>query len=216
MDINIRKLEQQFHADGYRLGMQAAEKGLSENELNEGVRVLYALVDQVIEAFTRYAELHQNAPDCKRGCSWCCHQPVFANSYELDALSTYVGRNFSEEAQTTLVEKASNKLTLTKNLAGEKLLNSKHPCPLLIDGACSVYDVRPVACRIYLSSNVNTCRQFYYDPANPDSVPALLDIPMRLGRMINEGFGAALKANGVKVQELRIEEGLANHKNTSP
>jgi hypothetical protein len=33
---------------------------------------------------------------------------------------------------------------------------------------------------------------------------------MRLGRMMNEGFKAALKTSGMKVEEFRIEEKLTN------
>jgi hypothetical protein len=33
---------------------------------------------------------------------------------------------------------------------------------------------------------------------------------MRLGRMLNEGFKAALKANGLKAEEFRIEEKLTD------
>jgi hypothetical protein len=32
---------------------------------------------------------------------------------------------------------------------------------------------------------------------------------MRAGRMMNEGFKSALKTNGIKIQEFRIEEKLA-------
>ena len=216
MNVNIKELEQQFHADGYRMGMYATEGGLLNEGLYDGVRAMYALVDEVIDAFTKYAEQHQKAPDCKKGCSWCCFQPVFVNSYELDTLNKYIGGKFPEEEQTAIYGKAIGKYSKTKALKGEQLLHSKHACPLLQNGMCSVYEMRPVACRIYLSTNVHTCKQFYSNPSGAESIPELLDLPMRLGRMINEGFGAALKANGVNVKELRIEEGLVNYKSTSP
>ncbi|HDR51600.1 MAG TPA: hypothetical protein ENN90_08265 [Mariniphaga anaerophila] len=62
---------------------------------------------------------------------------------------------------------------------------------------------------IYLSANLESCLYFYEEPENEKSFPALLQFPMRMGRMLNEGFKAALKANGIKVEEFRIEEKLS-------
>jgi hypothetical protein len=91
-------------------------------------------------------------------------------------------------------------------LSEKEILNSKFPCPLLENGACSAYPARPMACRIYLSSDVNTCLKFYREPEDETTYPALLDFPMRAGRMMNEGFKAALKAHGINIQEFRIDQ----------
>ena len=50
-----------------------------------------------------------------------------------------------------------------------------------------------MACRIYLSTDVKTCHEFYKNPDNIENYPALLDFPMKAGKMMNEGFKAALK-----------------------
>jgi hypothetical protein len=63
-----------------------------------------------------------------------------------------------------------------------------------------------MACRIYLSSNLETCLKFFNTPEDKSNYPALLEFPMRVGRMTNEGFKAALKTNGVIAKEFRIEE----------
>ena len=70
------------------------------------------------------------------------------------------------------------------------------------------YKARPVACRIYLSSNLNSCLKFYNEPEDKNNYPALLNFPMRAGRLMNEGFKAALKAGGIVAKEFRIEEKL--------
>jgi len=71
---------------------------------------------------------------------------------------------------------------------------------------CSIYDVRPMACRIYLSTNLDSCRRFYQQPEDESNYPALLDFPMRAGRMMNEGFKSALKTKGITARELRIDQ----------
>jgi Fe-S-cluster containining protein len=91
----------------------------------------------------------------------------------------------------------------------QELANYKSPCALLENGACSVYDARPMACRIYLSTKLETCLEFYNHPDNEHNYPALIELPLRAGRMMNEGFMAALKEHGIETAEFRLEQGLS-------
>lgn len=206
MSDTYKALEKQFYSDGYRLGMSAVQEGNSDEALNRVVQEMHRMVDEVIAHFSAFAESRNQAPDCRKGCSWCCYQPVFALSYELDNLFEHVKKNFKEEEQERIYAQAAAKRRKLRGLKGEALLNSKAACPLLENGACIAYAARPVACRIYLSSDVKTCMKFYSEPEKKDSVPALPEFPLRMGRMINEGFRAALKAGGVPVEEYRLEE----------
>ena len=206
MSFNMKELEKQFYSDGYRLAMEAVREGFSNESLAAAVSEMHQIVDDVISHFSAYAESLNKAPDCKKGCSWCCFQPVFALSYELENLHQYLKKNFPEPVVEQIYLRAAAKREKLNGLNGEELLNSKYACPLLENDACMAYAARPVACRIYLSSDVDTCKRFYSEPADKNSVPALMEFPMRMGRMVNEGFRAALKASGVKVQEFRIDE----------
>ncbi|MBW6534593.1 MAG: YkgJ family cysteine cluster protein [Mariniphaga sp.] len=210
MNINLKELEKQFHADGYRLGMKAVGNGFSKDALFDAVKNLHQMVDELVNSFSEFAERQNLKPACKKGCHWCCHQPVFALDYELDYLRDFISENFDSSTQKQMSARVAEKRKKLENLIGESLLNSKFPCPLLDKGTCLAYSARPVACRIYLSSNLESCLKFYHEPENENSVPALLQLPMRLGRMLNEGFKAALKTSGVKVEEFRIEEKISN------
>lgn len=209
MNFNLKELEKQFHADGYRMGMTAAEGGFSNEALFAAVENLHLMVDELVESFSEFAGKNNQSPACKKGCHWCCHQPVFALSYELDYLRDFLNKNFSAPQKREISIRAANKRKKMENLSGDLLLNSKFPCPLLENGSCIAYAARPVACRIYLSSNLESCLKFYNEPENEKSFPALLSFPMRMGRMLNEGFKSALKTNGIKVEEFRIEEKLS-------
>ena len=165
-------------------------------------------VDSFIQSFDEFVTKNGKKIHCKKGCSWCCHQPVFALSYELDYLNNYISKHFNKQKQEEIRKRAKEKKTKLQPLDEKKLLTSKFPCPLLENGACIAYKARPMACRIYLSTNVQTCLDFFHKPEDKKSIPALLDFPMRAGRMMNEGFKAALKTNGFKIEEFRIEEKL--------
>ncbi len=117
-------------------------------------------------------------------------------------------KDFSPEELADVSTKSDAKYLITSELSDEEILKYKAPCPLLKDGACSAYAARPMACRIYLSTKLETCLEFYSHPENETNYPALIDFPLRAGRMLNEGFRAALKEYGVETAEFRIEEGL--------
>ncbi|WP_340114334.1 YkgJ family cysteine cluster protein [Maribellus mangrovi] len=197
-----------FYHDGYQLGMKATKSGITAEGTFDALQEMYAAIDNLNDSLLDLARQQGQPIHCKKGCSWCCHQPIFALEYELDYLKAYILNNFSGQEQDAISKRAAAKNDKLKNLKDDALLNSKSPCPLLKDGTCTTYTVRPMACRIYLSTNVDSCLRFYNHPEDKSSYPALLDFPMRAGRMMNEGFKAALKSAGAKVEEFRIEEKL--------
>jgi Fe-S-cluster containining protein len=207
-DSRFEQIEKAFFADGFRLAMQAVESGLSKEALFLSLEKMYAAIDEFIDSVSQLAVQNSNPVQCKKGCAYCCHQPVFALDYEMQFLSSFIKENFSEQKQKEIKKRVDTNRLKLAGLPRKEILNSKQPCPLLENDACSVYSARPMACRIYLSTDLNSCRIFYTNPESETSFPALLDLPMRVGRMMNEGFKAALKTNGVVAKEFRIDEGL--------
>lgn len=71
---------------------------------------------------------------CKTGCSFCCHISVGICESEARAISKATGRSFSlpvDEPSVIMREKWH-----------------KTPCPFLSKGKCSIYENRPIACRL--------------------------------------------------------------------
>lgn len=203
----MENIEKAFYHDGYKLGMRAISED-NQDELFQAIAVMYVAIDKLTESLFDFAHQQGQTIDCKKGCEWCCHQPIFALDYELDYLNYYIQKSFSVKEKEAISQRAHIKNDKLKQLKNDALLNSKHACPLLKKGACLAYEYRPMACRIYLSTNVNTCLKFFEQPDDKTNFPALLDFPMRAGRMMNEGFRAALKTKGRSVEEFRIEEKL--------
>ncbi|MGQ8338042.1 YkgJ family cysteine cluster protein [Sunxiuqinia sp. A32] len=195
-----------FYSDGYKLGNQQSQ--WKEDTLFSSIKTMYQAIDQLIDSLLAMAQREGISIDCKKGCSYCCQQAVFANSYEIHYLGNFIKTKFSRESQNDVFNKASLKNEKTKNLSENEILNFKSPCPLLSNGACAAYEARPMACRIYLSQKLSSCIEFYNNPENTENYPALLEFPLRAGRMMNEGYMAALKENGTMTAEFRLEEGL--------
>ena len=205
---NQKNIENAFYSDGYKLGMRVVLSGNNQSVLFDSVSEMYLMIDSLNGSISDFAMQQNKKIDCKKGCEWCCHQPVFALDFEMEYLIDYIKSNFSEDLQKDIKARAENKNNKLSMLDETSLLNSKFPCPLLQDGACIAYQVRPMACRIYLSQDVKSCLKFFKNPGNKSSIPALLNLPLRTGQMMNEGFKAALKTNGKSTHEFRIEEKL--------
>lgn len=202
-----------FHTDGYRLGQIWAANGTNPAYISGSQTELYQIVDDLMDSLLRQVERSGKKTECSRGCSWCCYQPVFANTLEIICLGEHIKANFPPAMVEEITLRASRKNSRVSLMQENELLNHKSPCPLLNDGTCLAYKARPMACRIYLSTSLNSCRNFYSDPGNPEIYPALLEFPLRAGRMLNEGFTAAFRQNGITVMEYRVEEGLERYFN---
>ena len=87
------------------------------------------------------AEVAKVAP-CKRGCSHCCHQATSIYRSEAKAIGEKIGvAPASPEPQQF-------------GAAALAAIRQKHrgvPCVFLKDGECSIYEVRPMACRTHFS-----------------------------------------------------------------
>ena len=207
-DKHFSENDRIFYSDGYRLALAALEKGLSNDTLFLAIESLYQAIDGLNDSIIALAERQNIKVACFKGCHWCCHQAVFANSYELHFLSEKIKDKFSANELAEILNKTEEKSSITSKLTEEQILKYKFPCPLLVEGACSIYSARPMACRIYLSTKLDTCLEFYNHPENESNFPALIEFPLRAGRMLNEGFRAALKEHGIETAEFRLEEGL--------
>jgi Fe-S-cluster containining protein len=100
-------------------------------------------------------ELIASAPKlgCKDGCAYCCYQSVEVTIPE----AILVAANLADPAdprRSTVMETAR----ALKGLTEQKRRRTGRPCPLLVDGKCSVYDDRPLMCRGFFAAESAHCR----------------------------------------------------------
>ncbi len=90
---------------------------------------------------------------CGRGCSHCCNIWVSATAPEVlflaKRLSSRVGARVREAHE------------ITKSFSHEQRPYNPHPCPLLEADKCSVYQDRPLFCRLASSADAEICRRSY-------------------------------------------------------
>jgi Fe-S-cluster containining protein len=124
---------------------------------------------------------------CRRGCAYCCfHWVEDVNSFEAEIISEYLKSHAPHKIDTIILQCKEDQqileniesLTIDKlhknneipeidqfDLALSVFYQMQRPCPLLLEtGACSIYSIRPLTCRIYMSfSEPEFCHPNYQD-----------------------------------------------------
>lgn len=106
----------------------------SNRTTRQKLRDLYAVAD-VLVAFT------PEHVACKRGCSHCCHCAVQISKQEAALVGEAVGR----------VPADAPAMPDSTHVAW----GYHNPCPFLRDGECSIYESRPLACRLLFNVDVD-------------------------------------------------------------
>ncbi len=216
-NANFSDTDKAFFQDGIKLAESAIKAEATDQKLWQATRQEQDAMGGLINALFAEAKRHNVRIDCKKGCNWCCHQPVYAVSHEFHFLWRFMQLNMTEEDRKVILKRAFENYQKLGKMDDKELKNSKLPCPLLINGVCSAYDARPMACRIYLSMTESSCRKFYNYPNHISNYPELLEFPLRAGQMINEGFTEGLKPANLYNTEYLLEEGLLiAHNNGEP
>jgi uncharacterized protein len=96
----------------------------------------YSIIDKGIAEAVKTAFIEGRKLACAKGCSNCCktHQTIPVYPLELVGLSWYVTEKITAPERDVI----KNQLQYYKE---------NDPCPFLVNGACSVHPMRPVACR---------------------------------------------------------------------
>jgi Fe-S-cluster containining protein len=142
----------------------ASERGV------DPVLIAAHVANGVSELWTACLTASGNAepiPACSRGCSYCCHQRVEVTAPEAFLIARALVGAPSERLQRIHAAAARH-----ARLSSREHFSQQCACPLLDDdGACSVYDARPTACRRAHSTDVEVCRALAQDPSRSVEVP---------------------------------------------
>jgi len=208
MSQSYEEIDNIFFKDGYELAKKILGENLTGEKFILLIRTMYENLDQLLDSFIYRLHKEQQALDCKKGCSWCCTQPVFTNHWEVEYLRHFMKKRFTVEKIAEIKAKAEKKNKEVSTLSSSSLLKNRIPCPLLHDNVCSVYPARPMACRIYLSSDLDSCIEEFRNPSHEKNFAKLYDFPLHAGRKLNEGVAKWLTEKEFEVKEYRLEEGI--------
>jgi hypothetical protein len=107
---------------------------------------------------------------CRRGCAFCCHGYVSASAPQVFAAAAALRRDgLGFEAANERVHALAARV---RGVDWRARIALREPCALLLDGACSIYAARPLACRGFASYSVETCRRAFERLTDEVIVPA--------------------------------------------
>lgn len=126
-------------------------------------------------ALASYDELNEGALqqtgarlDCCAGCSICCSLRIEVYAHEVFLLADHILATFSDAELFALKERLAAHTETVLPLTPFEHATRNLVCPLLQNGLCSVYVVRPQTCRRHHSLDVTACQYAYDHPADLD------------------------------------------------
>lgn len=102
-------------------------------------------------AAAAWAKPIEKVAACRKGCSHCCHISVTISTTEAAIIGRHVGL---KPAQPSKAVKLQSSWDLQEGLPDVKAISARtesSPCPFLVNDACSIYEARPMACRLLLN-----------------------------------------------------------------
>lgn len=105
-------------------------------------------------------------PDCKAGCAHCCHVRVEATEPEVFRIAQHLAAGLADSIDTLTAR-------LRQHIRNAHSGAVRQPCSFLVDDRCTIYSVRPAACRKAHSLSVQHCATLA--PQIPQNLRLLLD-----------------------------------------
>lgn len=165
---------------------------------------VYAIVDAATDAAERStARALTLAPPpepiaCRAGCAWCCTMRVAVSPPELLRIAAHLRATRSEDELAALRQRLAETEARTHGLDWRQHVLLGVFCPLLVNAACSIHTVRPLACRSHNSLDADRCRQDYehrFTVTIPLYAPQQ-DIASGICRGLSRGVEAAGREGG--------------------
>jgi len=137
---------------------------------------------------------------CKEGCSYCCHFKVDVRADEALIIAEFVRTRLDATTRAQVIEAAERNAGFIRSLSPKQHLTTNIKCCFLVDGRCSIYSVRPYACRNFHATDVAGCIRLFEEPENLDVPDSYVPEIHARGAGHREGRQAAVMDAGLDVR----------------
>lgn len=171
-------------------------------------RVTRERLDRLDQLIASSMAITNTRTDCREGCDYCCYYKVALTAAELFLIGEHMHKHFSDQQMAQTLAAARTNVETTRTMTTQEQLASNIKCPLLADGACSAYDVRPAMCRKHHSTSVELCQRSFEHPL--DSTIPNPEQPMVSGYALAAIAGAreGMAQAGLDAQRYDLNRGL--------
>ena len=146
--------------------LEIISEGKTPEKLKEVAVNAEGWLSTILARLKENTQPHLACPDAG-GCTYCCYQGVSATVPEVLLLADYLRHNHTAVELQAIKQRCRDFISSTDGKPRDEI---KHACPFLegdqngVGGICSVYEVRPLACRGYHSLDVRPCKRLFDDP----------------------------------------------------
>lgn len=192
-----------------RAGITAAKSALDDAGRRAALAALHAenaglvgtLTDEFLASDPAGPSIRSRIA-CAKGCSHCCHANVEVTIVEAIAVAERVA---TDQALSDAILATAPKVD---GMPPWMRYDLRIPCPLLRDGACSIYDVRPRVCRAHVSYHVALCEEVLTSGNSRGLAPMVtFGWPRTVSKAIGHGITGALAHE--RVQSSTVEMSVA-------
>jgi Fe-S-cluster containining protein len=165
---------------------------------------VYEVVDDAVSLASAFMRSGPAAPPslgCKRGCAHCCHRPVGASPPVVLRIAAALRQGASKAEFADALARVCAPDKTTRDADSRPSVHPPQPCVFLVDGACSIYAIRPFVCRAWNSVDPEACRQ----TLGEDSVDMRFDLLQRTTfASIETGLQFAFESSGLDAAALEF------------
>jgi Fe-S-cluster containining protein len=125
-------------------------------------RLLHADTDRALAMAFSAAEARAGQPyACRAGCSACCHQLVLCTAPEALLIADHLRATLTASTLEATLARLGTQATAATGLSFLGYSQAQIACAFLDGaGACSIYAVRPMACRALKSFSAAACERW--------------------------------------------------------
>lgn len=102
-------------------------------------------------AATAWAKPIEKIAACRKGCAHCCHISVTISAVEAAIIGRHIGIELTQSSKAVKLQSLRDSQEGLPDARAISAQTELSPCPFLVNHACSIYEVRPMACRLLLN-----------------------------------------------------------------
>jgi Fe-S-cluster containining protein len=150
----------------------------------------------------------RGAISCREGCAYCCYYKVDVTPAEAFLIADFIRTRFSPGDLRAVVENAEANKQKLAPMKAKLHMSANLACPLLRNGRCSAYEVRPALCRIHHAREVGGCVAAFERPDRLDIPNTFVPGIREMTCAVNQAFTDAYATEGYDAQPYDLNSAL--------
>ncbi len=102
-------------------------------------------------AASAWAKPIETVAACRKGCAHCCHISVTISAVEAAVIGRHAGVKPAQPDSSVHLQTLQDMQQALSEVQKISARTEPLPCPFLVNDACSIYEARPMACRLLLN-----------------------------------------------------------------